>query len=117
MFWTYDLEAILCREVVNVIPTQVTKHGFLIIAPIVSLRSLEIVYGRSGRLYGNCNGKLRGDRSDRGDRDRPGRTLLYPGDRDLCAIIWKPLQAIRATGKMGMYPTMHCFVTRIPCSL
>ena len=45
--------------------------GFHIIA-----RSLEIVYGRSGRLYGNSNGKLRGD------RDRPDRTPLYPTDRD-----------------------------------
>ena len=36
------------------------------------------MYGRSGRLYGNSNGKLRGDR---GDRDRPDGTLLYPGDR------------------------------------
>ena len=36
------------------------------------------MYGRSGRLYGNSNGKLRGDR---GHRDRPDGTLLCPGDQ------------------------------------
>ena len=50
------------------------------------------MYRRSKRLYGNSNGKLRDDRDrpdrtllypgDRDDRDRPDRTLLYPGDRD-----------------------------------
>ena len=40
------------------------------------------MYRRSKRLYGNSDGKLRDDRGDRDDRDRPVRTLLYPGDRD-----------------------------------
>ena len=30
-------------------------------------------------IYGNSDGKLRGDRDD---PDRPDRTLLYPGDHD-----------------------------------
>ena len=39
----------------------------------MSLRSLEIVYGR---LYGYSNGKMRAG------LDIPDRTLFYPGDRD-----------------------------------
>ena len=40
------------------------------------------MYRRSKRLYGNSDGKLRDDRGDRDDPNRPDRTLLYPGDRD-----------------------------------
>ena len=36
------------------------------------------MYRRSKRLNGNSDGKLRDDRGDRDDRDRPNRTQFYP---------------------------------------
>ena len=48
------------------------------IAPIArnSVQTIQAI------IYGNSDGKLRDDRGDRDDRDRPDITLLYPGDRD-----------------------------------
>ena len=52
------------------------------------------------------------------DRDRPDRLCSIRAigsiEYSLRAILWKPPQAIRATEKIGLYPCMRCFVTRIP---